>query len=341
MFDRRHFLSLGLGAGAVLAAPAAIRAQAPITARTGFIPVLGTAPLFVAEAQGWLKDKGLALRPQAFESGPHMIQALASGTLDIYVAGVSPLIVARSKGLDVRVVAATAIEEMQFIAGPKLAPFFKPGIGAAEAFRAYRAASGAPARLATQPLGSVPNTTLQHWLWQVTGTAKEDVSLVPMGIDATQQAVLVGAVEGGTVREPTSTILTSRSAAIRVVAQGSEMFADQPGTVVAVSGTFIERHPALVQGLVDGLIRSAKLIQTAPEQAAPVMAALLGKGLVDPATILAALKSPASKFIVDPQRIVAATGKMQTFQVSIGALERELPLEGVFEPRFYLASSAV
>ena len=48
-----------------------------------------------------------------------MIQALASGTLDVYVAGVAPLGVARSKGIDIRVVTATAVEEMTVAAGAR------------------------------------------------------------------------------------------------------------------------------------------------------------------------------------------------------------------------------
>ena len=66
-----------------------------------------------------------------------MIQALASGTIDVYVAGIAPLAVARSKGIDVRVVAATAVEEMVFVAGPKLAPYFESAPNKAEALRAF------------------------------------------------------------------------------------------------------------------------------------------------------------------------------------------------------------
>ena len=54
-----------------------------------------------------------------------MIQALRSGTLDVYVAGLAPLLVARSKGIDVRVVAATVVEEMGFAASATLAPFLE------------------------------------------------------------------------------------------------------------------------------------------------------------------------------------------------------------------------
>jgi NitT/TauT family transport system substrate-binding protein len=284
-----------------------------VAARVGVIPVIGAAPIFVAHGFGWTKEAGLDLTFTTFESGPNMIQALASGTIDIYVAGVAPLAVARSKGVDVKVVAATATEEMVFVASPKLAAHFAPGVAPAEAFRRFRAAEGKPARLATQPPGSVPNTTLQHWLWQVAGAAKADAELVSMGIDATQQAVLAGSVDGASIREPALTIVRKRNPQIKLVALGGEMFPDQPGTVVAVSGAFLAKSPDGVQKLVAALARATELLNADPAKAAPAVEAALGKGITDLATIEKALASPASKFVADPRVIVDATRKMQAY----------------------------
>jgi NitT/TauT family transport system substrate-binding protein len=330
--SRRSLLAGGLAA---LAAPA-VRAQgALVPVRIGVIPILAAAPVFVAEREGWLKAAGLAPTITTFESGPNMIQALASGTLDVYVAGVAPLGVARSRGVDVKVVAATAVEENVFLAGPKLARFFEAGVPHAEAFKRFRAATGTPARLATQPLGSVPNTTLQHWLWEVVKADKADVTLVPMGIDATQQAVAVGAVEGGVMREPGVTIVTRRDPSIRLIARGGEMFPDQPGTVIAITAAFLQRHPEPAQGLVTAAVRAVARIVEAPDQVAPQLEASLGRGLVDAATLRAALTSPASRFVADPRTIVEATAAMQRFQVSIGGLDKEVPLDGLFDARLY------
>ncbi|MEI8146785.1 MAG: ABC transporter substrate-binding protein, partial [Alphaproteobacteria bacterium] len=320
---RRAVLAAGM---ASLAAPAVHAQGALIPLRVGVIPILAASPIFVADRLGWLREAGLAASVTTFESGPHMIQALASNTLDLYVAGVAPLGVARSRGIDVKVVASTAIEENVFLAGPKLARFFEPGISKAEAFKRYRAATGAPARLATQPAGSVPNTTLQYWLWEVVKAAPADVTIVPMGIDATQQAVLVGAVEGGTLREPAVTIVTQRDPSIKLLALGGEMFPNQPGTVAAIMRGFLDRNPEPSAGLVRAIVRAVTLIQREPAKAAPAIEAAMGKGLIDAATIQRALASPASRFSADPRVIIEATAEMQRYQVKLGSLERELPL---------------
>jgi NitT/TauT family transport system substrate-binding protein len=320
--------ALGLSVGA--AAPA--WAQTPV--RVGVIPVVGAAPLFVANGEGWLKAAGLDVTVTTFESGPNMIQALASGTIDVYVAGVAPLGVARARGVDVKVVASTAVGENVFVAGPKLAGEFKPGVKPADAFKAFKAASGKPARLATQPAGSVPNTTLQYWLWEVAKADKADVEIVPMGIDATQQAVLAEAVDGAIVREPALTIIQEKNPAVKLVAVGDEMFPGQPGTVVAVSGAFLKNEKA-TQALVDAVVKAGDVLKSDPKSVAKDVSAALGKGIVSDELIAKALVSPASKFATDPGAIIASSKAMQAYQVKLGSLKEEVPLDALFDTSFY------
>jgi len=332
--DRRKVLIAGaslLAGGALLPA----RAQARVAARIGFIPVMGAAPIFIADREGWLKQKGIDTTFTTFESGPNMIQALASGTIDVYVAGVAPLAVARSRGIDVRVVASTAVAENVFVASPKLAKYFRDGVSKADAFKAFRAGEGKAARLATQPAGSVPNTTLQYWLWEVAKADKADVEIVPMGIDATQQAVLASAVDGASVREPAVTILQTRNPGIKLIAGGDEMFPGQPGTVVAVTGAFITKNPEAVESIVVGLLRAAALIASSPDQVVPHIGSALGKGIVDPAVIKQALASPATKFRIDPRLVIEPARAMQAYQVKLGSLEKELPFDGLFDSQPY------
>ena len=325
-----------LAGASLFAAPVA--AQTPL--RVGYIPVLGTAQIFIAEQQGWLKEAGLDVKFTTFESGPNMISALASGTLDVYVAGVAPLAVARSKGVDVKVVASTAIDEMTVIVGGKLAEGFKPGANTAQVFKDFKAANGKPARLATQPPGSVPHTTLNHWLYEVSKVEKSDVEVLSMGIDATQQALLAGAVDGSTLREPAVTVSLQRDSKLKLVALGGQMFPKQPGTVVGVSGAFLTKNPDSVQKLVDAIVKATALIKSDPKTASVAVEKALGKGLVDNATFLKALTSPASTFVADPLAITESTKAMQTYQVKIGTLDKEIPLDGLFDGAFYAKATA-
>jgi NitT/TauT family transport system substrate-binding protein len=318
-----------------LASPIWPAAAQTVPARIGYIPVIGTAQIFVAEKEGSLKAAGIEPKFAVFESGPAMIQALASGTLDIYVGGVAPLAVARSKGVDVKVVAATAVDEMTVVAGPKLAPLFKSGVAPAQALRDFHAATGKPVRFATQPPGSVPHTTLVHWLSEMIKADKADYEIITMGIDATQQALLAGAVDGSTLREPAVTVSIQRDPRLKIVATGSEMFPNQPGTVVGITGAFLGKNPEAVQKLVNGIVAATKILKTDPARAGGPVEAALGKGLVDTATIVKAIGSPASTFTSDPRLIIDSFRAMQAFQVKIGSLDKEYPLDGLFDASFY------
>ena len=335
--QRRAFLA---GGASLLAAPAILSRTAAaqgarVPVRVGNIPVIGVAPILVADKEGWAKEAGLDLAFTTFQSGPHAIQALASGTVDVYVAGIAPLGVARSRGIDVKVVAATATGENVFVGSPRLAQHFADGVTAAEAFKRYRAATGKAARLATQPAGSVPNTTLQYWLWEVIKANREDVEVVAMGIDATQQAVLADVVEGATVREPALSIIQKNNPGIKLIEVGDKLFPGQPGTVVGVSGAFLAKHPVAVQSLVDSLVRAGDLLTRDPDRAAPAVAATLAKGIVDLEIIKAALKSPATKFVIDPRQVIAPAKAMEAYQVKLGSLKEAANLDDLFDVRFF------
>jgi NitT/TauT family transport system substrate-binding protein len=306
-----------------------------VTARVGVIPVIGAAPLFVAEKEGWLREGGLDLQTKLFESGPNIVQAAASGGVDIYVAGVAPAAVGRAKGIDLRVVAALAVDENVLAGGAKLRAFFKKGVTPAAAFKAFHAANGKPAKIATQPPGSVPAANLQYWLREVIHADPADVEIISIGIDATQQALLANAVEAATVREPTLTIVRQANPEIALLAGGSELFPGQPGTVAAVSKDFLEKHPQQVQALVDGLVRAVEELQKNPDRAAPHVEAALSKGIVDGATIRKSLSSSAAHFVVDPKVITQSTRALLAYQVVLGVADKAPSVDGLFDLSFF------
>ena len=327
-----RILTAAFAAAGLLVSATGALAQQPL--RVGYIPVMGVAQIFVAEGEGWTKQAGIPLATSAFESGPNMIQALSSGSLDVYVAGLAPLLVARSKGIDVRVVAATVVEEMGFAAGAAFAPFFD-GRTPAQAFKAFHEKTGRPAKLATQPIGSGPHTTLNYWLWEVVKADKADVQIIEMGIDATQGAILTGAVEGGSIREPALTIARKQNPKIKLIATGADMFPNFPGVVVAVLGAFADKNPKAVESLVRVVVRATNLLKEDPKRAASFVGAAFGKGLVPESVLLEAINSPQTQFTSDPRRIVESTAKLQDYQVKLGALAKAAPLDGLFDLSVY------
>src|SRR5687768_18536296 len=97
-----HILSkarlLAAAAVAVVVSFAAPRADAATEVRVGFIPVVGSGQIFVIDGEGWARENGIDLKLTQFESGPAMISALASGTLDAYLGGIGPVMGAHARG---------------------------------------------------------------------------------------------------------------------------------------------------------------------------------------------------------------------------------------------------
>ena len=117
---RRRFLHL-TGAAAAFALPGALAlsplasAQTPVTLRVGYIPIIPMTQLFIMEGEGWTRQAGIDLKLTQFSSGPAMVQALASGSLDVVYVGIGPAMVARSRGIDIKVLASNIIDQVAFI----------------------------------------------------------------------------------------------------------------------------------------------------------------------------------------------------------------------------------
>lgn len=331
---------IGAVIAAFLAATPAPAAE-PVAVRVGFIPVLGSSQLFILDGEGWAREAGIDLRLTQFESGPNIVPALASGTIDVFVAGVAAVATARSKGVDVRVVAATAIDEVTLVADERLAGHIAAAGSVAAGFERFTRLEGRRPKLAAQPTGSVPNTVLRYWLGETVRASAEHYEIVPLGVEAAQQALLARAVDGGMVREPSITILRDRNPRLTVVARGGEMFPDQPGGVIAVSGRFADAQPQATQALVDMVVRATALIGADPERAAGHVARSLGKGLIEPDVIRRALTAPTSRFISDPRRIMEPVKRMQAYQLKLGTIAEDGSIEGLFEPLYHDRATGV
>lgn len=329
-FTRRHVLRTFSAASAATLSRSASAQTVPV--RVGFVPVIGAASLFVIDGAGWAREAGLALATAKFDSGPAAVQAFASGTFDVLAIGVAPVAVARAKGLDATVVSAAGSGGSAFIAAPELAARFAAhGNDPARALAAFRKDTGRRAKLATLPAGGVPTVALNHWLFALNKTDKADAEIVPIGIEAVQQAMLAGAVDGATVLEPSATIVQIRNPNLRVVATALDMFPNIPGVVYAVSRRFLSERRAAAVSLVKLVARATTLIRETPAQAAPHVAAVLGGGLIDPATMVRAMTSKAVAFVADPRAIVEPTKTLLAYQATLGDFAQPPSTDGLFD----------
>lgn len=300
----------------------------------GYMPILPVAQLFVMEGEGWTEEAGLELELTRFSSGPAMVQALASGELDIMYFGIGPAMVARANGVPIKVLASSIQEQIGLVARGDFATAFE-GNDAAQAIARFTEEQGRKPKIATFPQGSVPDTVLRYWLIEQLGVGLEAVEVVAMGADRVQQALLAGAVDAASILEPILTTVQERDDSARVVVRADEMLPGQPGAVLAAREATLEEHPEAMRELMALHLRATDMLIEEPDRAAPHVREFVGRRLIDLATVEAALSSPSSNYISDPHAIREGTRRMHDFQMSQGSLRKEVDLDALFDTRLF------
>ncbi len=306
----------------------------PVTLEVGYMPILPVAQVFVMEGEGWTDEANLDFQLTRFPNGPAMVQALASGELDVMFFGIGPALVAKGRGQEITVVASNIVEQIGLIARDNLAGYWD-GADPAAVFADFEAGEGRKAKIATFPQGSVPDIVLRFWLQEQLGVSFDALEIIPMGADQVQQALLAGSVDGASILEPTLTIVQERDPSAQVITRASEMFPGQPGAVLAVRNEIIDQYPDAVQALVDLHVRATELLISDIPRAAAHAVEFIGAGLVDPATIEAALASPSTNYLADPRAIREPTQRMHDFQLETGSLAAPVDLDELFDTSFY------
>lgn len=327
----------GLLAGILLFAPIG-KSRAETTLEMAYMPIVPCAQLFVMEGMGWTKEAGLNLELTRFPNGPAIVQAIASGKMDMMCFGIGPAMVTRGKGVKLKVVAAGIVEQIGVIAQGDLVSYFNK-YKDAEALRQFAKDKGRKPKIASFPKGSVPDTVTRHWLIKSLGMELDEVQLIGMGASRVQQALLTKSVDAAGILEPILTIVENKLPGATVVARAEEMMPGQPGSTIAVRENVLAEHRAAIVKFIELHIRATELLLNEPEKAAPHVKNFIAKGLLSDDIVLKALKSPSSNFRSSPNDILEATQYMHDFQKS-AKIKTNVSVDGLFDLSVYKDAKA-
>ncbi len=333
MLRRTLFAVAGVAAVALAGAGVSGQARAETTLEMAYMPIVPCSQLFVMEGLGWTRKAGLNLKLTRFPNGPAIVQAIASGKMDVMCFGIGPAMVVRAKGIKIKVVAAGIVEQIAVIAQGDLVGYFEKYKGA-EALRRFARDKGRKPKIASFPKGSVPDTVTRHWLIEMLKMDLDEVELIGMGAARVQQALLARAVDAAGILEPILTIVESKLKGSKVVARARDMMPGQPGSTIAVREGVLAKHRAAIVKLIELHIRATKLLIDNPEKAAPLVKNFIAKGLLKTEIILKALKSPSSNFRADPSSIIKETAYMANFQKS-KKIKTKVSTDGLFDTSIY------
>ncbi|WP_334151629.1 ABC transporter substrate-binding protein [Hyphomicrobium sp.] len=298
--------------------------------RVAYVPMVNMAPLFILTNEGWAREAGVDLELTRFSSGTTLIQALASGEFDAVYMAVSPVVVARARGIDLKIVAANGVEIVSLIGLADLARGYDSAASPAKAFEAFRQQHGRPVSIATLPKGTIPDTALRHYI-KTQNISEADVSILSQGEEQVRQSLLAKAVDAATMPEPIITIVKSKDPSSELLATGHDLMPGHPGFVLSVREKILKDHPDKVKALVTLNSKAIALIKSDPKRAAISTEVHLGKGLIPLEVIEAALTSPNNPITDDLRQLAEGTKALQQFQVEIGVQPKIVPENELFD----------
>jgi NitT/TauT family transport system substrate-binding protein len=260
--QRRHFLLRSAAASCVLAAPAALRAQAlekpKLTLAVGGKNLLYYLPLTIAESLGYLKAEGLDVTIADFAGGSRALQAMVGGSADVVSGAFEHTLNMQAKGIKLRAFVLQG-RAPQIVMGvnPKTMPQYK-----------------AIADLKGKKIGVTAPGSSTHVMAKFVlakgGVRAGDVSIIGVGTASGAVAAMrAGQIDAISNLDPVITLL-QRSGDLkvisdtRVVAESEKVFGGpMPAACLYAPQSFIDKNPATAQALANAIVRADRWIQAA------------------------------------------------------------------------------
>jgi len=233
----------------------------PVTVRLGYFPNITHAPGIIGDLGGCFADNvgdNVTIETSSFNAGPEAVEAIFADALDITLIGPNPAInaFAQSDGAAIRIVS---------------------GSTSGGAFLVVRDGIDAPAdlkgvALASPQLGNTQDVALRAWLkeegYETDDAGGGDVSIQPQANGDALAAFIAGDIDGAWVPEPFATRFIQEGDA-HVLLDERDLWADGEyvTTHVIVRTAFLEEHPGVVKGLLEGLADAVDLIDSDPARA--------------------------------------------------------------------------
>ena len=232
-----------------------------VTVRLGYFPNVTHAPGIVGDYGDLFKDNapdGVTIKTSTFNAGPEAVEALFGEALDITLIGPNPAInaYAQSDGAAIRIVSGSTSGGAFLVV--------RDGVDSPDDLKGLT--------LATPQLGNTQDVALRSWLKEQGLAADDagggDVSIQPQANGEALAAFIAGDIDGAWVPEPFATRFIQEGDA-HVLVDERDLWPDGQyvTTHLIVRTAFLEEHPDVVKGIIEGLAAAIDLIDSDPDQA--------------------------------------------------------------------------
>lgn len=295
----------------------------------GVVNWIGYGPIYVAAANGYYRKYGPDVHLVTFSDNSLMAGAVQGGELDATTLTYDQVIMADSRGLTLKVVmpvdysvggdaiiASSSIRSLQDLKGHKVA--FQP---------------------------ASPSEFLLGYALSTVGLSERDIRSVTSTPEGVPAMLASHAVEVGVTYEPNvSTVLNLEGGRRFHTLLSSREARGMITDVLAVTDATIARNPKLVEGIVRGTLDGLAFMHSNPQQAAAIIAKVLGIPSAEVMRQLPLIENPDLAHLSDVYQHTAtlpsfyASGRIiGDLVLKSGQVKKVVPIESTLDMRFIQA----
>ena len=205
------------------------------TVKIGYLPSDHDAALFVADAQGLYKDKGINTELVQFNNGGDLMTAMASGDVDVGYVGIAPVLSSAAAGVPVKVISAAQTEGS--------------GLIVTKDSKIASASDLAGKTVATPGDASIQHVLLAAYLTD-NGMSLDDVKESAMKVPSINDALKTGNLPAALTFQPYVSLGVADDN-IEELADSSDILPNHPCCVVVASDDFIKNNENTTKDIIE------------------------------------------------------------------------------------------
>jgi len=236
--------------------------EKPTTVRIGYLNIVASLPLFVAEEKGFLAEEGVHFETRAIATSNQLVDAIISDNLDCFIeaAALPVLAVELQSPGRLKVFSASEIT--------KNAPFDALLVRKESKIQGIGDLTG-------KKIGVFPGSTATNLLKKFLLDSNVDVStinFVPIPPPNQLPALVSGSIDALHCYEPTTSIALIQGTVRKI--HGSvyaDMLSPNPQGVAAISSSFVKQYPEVSSKVIRALERAMVFLKENDKEARDIM----------------------------------------------------------------------